>query len=130
MPATDTFRDGQCRNDSGSYVSTALESRTANEQAPPERVQHPRPTTARTTAPAYGSVGFPAACRRGVESSTTLGRHRWKVERSLSWLSCYRRLQVRWERDSARFLAFVLLACALVCFNRARAGHNQRHAVG
>src|SRR4029450_4499649 len=26
--------------------------------------------------------------------------------------SCYRRLQVRWERDSARFLAFVLLACA------------------
>jgi transposase len=63
-----------------------------------------------------------------VESSTTLGRHRWKVERSLSWLSCYRRLQVRWERDSARFFAFVLLACALVCFNRALAGHNERHA--
>lgn len=56
--------------------------------------------------------------RRGVESSTRLGRHRWKIERSLSWLSCYRRLQVRWERDSGRFFAFVLLACALVCFKR------------
>jgi transposase len=56
--------------------------------------------------------------RRGVESSTRLGRHRWKIERSLSWLSCYRRLQVRWERDSGRFFAFVLLACALVCFKQ------------
>jgi hypothetical protein len=24
--------------------------------------------------------------RRGVESSSRLGRHRWKVERSLAWL--------------------------------------------
>jgi transposase len=31
--------------------------------------------------------------RRQIESSTRLGRHRWKVERALSWLSCYRRLQ-------------------------------------
>lgn len=72
----------------------------------------------------------PRLARRGVEPSAALGRHRWKVERSLSWLSCYRRLQVRWERDSARFFAFVLLACALICFIRALAGHNQRHAVG
>jgi len=56
--------------------------------------------------------------RRGIESSTRLGRHRWRVERALSWLSCFRRLQVRWDRDSGRFFAFVLLACALVCGNR------------
>jgi transposase len=56
--------------------------------------------------------------RRGIESSTRLGRHRWRVERSLSWLSCFRRLQVRWDRDSGRWFAFVLLACALVCFKR------------
>jgi IS5 family transposase len=48
--------------------------------------------------------------RRGIESSTRLGRHRWRVERSLSWLSCFRRLQLRW-------FAFVLLACAVVCFS-------------
>ena len=60
----------------------------------------------------------PRIARRGVESSTRLGRHRWRVERSLSWLSCFRRLQVRWDRDSGRWFAFVLLACAVVCFNR------------
>jgi hypothetical protein len=31
-----------------------------------------------------------------------LGRHRWKVERSLSWLGCFRRLQIRWDRDAGR----------------------------
>jgi hypothetical protein len=40
------------------------------------------------------------------------------VERALSWLSCFRRLQLRWDRDSGRWFAFVLLACAVVCFNR------------
>jgi transposase len=58
--------------------------------------------------------------RRGVESSARLGRHRWKVERSLSWLSCFRRLQVRWDRDLGRWFAFVLLACAAACLNRGR----------
>jgi Transposase DDE domain len=56
--------------------------------------------------------------RRKVESSTRLGRQRWKVEQALSWLSCWRRLQVRWDRDAGRWFAFVLLACAVVCFNR------------
>jgi IS5 family transposase len=60
----------------------------------------------------------PRIARRGVESSTRLGRHRWRVERSLSWLSCFRRLQVRWDRGSGRWFAFVLVACAVVCFNR------------
>jgi transposase len=60
----------------------------------------------------------PRIARRGIESSARLGRHRWKVERALSWLSCFRRLQVLWDHDSGRFFAFVLLACALVCFNR------------
>jgi hypothetical protein len=56
--------------------------------------------------------------RRGLESSTRLGRHRWKVERAPSWLGCCRRLQVRWDRDPERWFAFVLLACALACFHR------------
>jgi Transposase DDE domain len=56
--------------------------------------------------------------RRGIESSTRLGRHRWRVERALSWLSCYRRLAIRWDRDSERWFAFVLLACTLTCYRR------------
>jgi transposase len=39
----------------------------------------------------------PRIARRGVESSTRLGRHRWKVERSLAWLLSYRRLTVRYD---------------------------------
>jgi hypothetical protein len=27
-------------------------------------------------------------------------------------------LQVRWDRDAGRWFAFVLVACAVVCFNR------------
>jgi transposase len=50
--------------------------------------------------------------RRRIESSERLGRQRWRVERSLSWLSCYRRLTIRWDRDAGRFFALVLLACA------------------
>jgi IS5 family transposase len=60
----------------------------------------------------------PRIARRGVESSDRLGWHRWRVERALSWLSCFRRLQVRWDRGSERWFAFVLLACALICFQR------------
>jgi transposase len=59
----------------------------------------------------------PRIARRGVESSARLGRHRWKIERSLSWLSCWRRLGVRWDRDSERFFALVLVASAVICFN-------------
>jgi transposase len=60
----------------------------------------------------------PRIARRGIESSSRLGCRRWVVERTLSWLSCWRRLQIRWDRDSERWFAFVLLACGLVCYNR------------
>jgi hypothetical protein len=41
-----------------------------------------------------------------------------RAELALSWLSCYRRLQVCWDRGSGRWFAFVLVACALGCLNR------------
>jgi transposase len=78
-----------------------------------------RHTTAARTERTCGVVGSrPRIARRGVESSVRLGRHRWRIERALSWLSCFRRLQVRWDRDAGRWFAFVLVACAVVCFNR------------
>ena len=36
--------------------------------------------------------------RRGVDSSERLGRYRWVVERTLSWLNRFRRLEVRYAR--------------------------------
>lgn len=44
--------------------------------------------------------------RRGIESSRHLGRHRWVVERTMSWLSGCRRLHRRYERKPEHFLAF------------------------
>jgi len=60
----------------------------------------------------------PRVARRGVESSQRLGRHRWKVERSLAWLLANRRLTVRYERRTDILQAFLQLACALLCARR------------
>jgi transposase len=54
--------------------------------------------------------------RRGVDSSERLGRHRWVVERTLSWIARFRRLTVRYERRADIHEAFLSLACALICF--------------
>jgi len=56
--------------------------------------------------------------RRGVESPTRLGHHRWKVERSLAWLLANRRLTVRYERRADILTAFLHLACALICAHK------------
>jgi len=53
--------------------------------------------------------------RRGIESSQRLGRHRWKVERTVAWLLGCRRLRVRHDRSGERFYAFAQLASALIC---------------
>jgi hypothetical protein len=56
--------------------------------------------------------------RCGVESSTRLGRHRWKAERSIAWLAGCRRVRLRYDRDSERFFAFVLLTCGRLFYNQ------------
>lgn len=60
----------------------------------------------------------PRIARRGIESSGRLGRHRWVVERTMSWLNGCRRLHRRYERTSEHFLAFVGIASALICYRR------------
>ncbi len=62
---------------------------------------------------------IPRIARRGIESSTRLGRHRYVIERTLEWISRFRRLQRRYERKASHFLAFLQLACAMVCYRRA-----------
>jgi transposase len=54
--------------------------------------------------------------RKGIDSSETLGRHRWVVERTLAWLNRFRRLTVRYERRADMHHAFLTLGCALICF--------------
>jgi transposase len=56
--------------------------------------------------------------RKGVDSSERLGRHRWVVERSVSWLAGCRRLHRRYERKAEHFLAFAGIAATLICYRR------------
>ncbi|MFD7392962.1 IS5 family transposase [Streptomyces sp. NPDC059852] len=60
----------------------------------------------------------PKIARRGIESGERLGRYRWKVERSISWLFNYRRLTVRYECKSRHFAAFLSLAATLICYRK------------
>ncbi len=59
---------------------------------------------------------IPRIARKGVESSQKLGRYRWVVERTLSWLGRFRRLTVRYERRADIHQAFLSLGCALICW--------------
>ena len=58
----------------------------------------------------------PRIARKGVESKQRLGRHRWVVERTHSWLNRFRRLKVRYERRADIHEAFLTLGCALICW--------------
>ncbi|MFC8015363.1 transposase [Streptomyces cinereoruber] len=52
----------------------------------------------------------PRIARRGTETSQRLGRHRWVVERTMSWLAGCRRLHSRYEHKPEHFLAFRAIA--------------------
>lgn len=56
--------------------------------------------------------------RKGIDSSERLGRRRWVIERTISWLTGYRRLSPRYERDPRNHLAFLGLAAAICCYKR------------
>ena len=57
----------------------------------------------------------PRIARRGIDSGECLGRTRWVVERTLSWLLGCRRLSVRCERRGDLLLGLLHLTCALLC---------------
>jgi IS5 family transposase len=67
---------------------------------------------------------IPRIARRGIESRERLGRYRWVVERTLSWLNRFRRLKVRYERRADIQEAFLPLRCALVCWRVLLAGES------
>ena len=47
-----------------------------------------------------------------------LGRQRWVIERSIAWLTGYRRLTLRYERCARLFTAFLTLAATLTCYKK------------
>jgi hypothetical protein len=49
-------------------------------------------------------------------AAAAVARQVGQLAQLASWLSCYRRLQMRWDRRSERLLALAVPTCALTCF--------------
>jgi putative transposase len=69
--------------------------------------------------------GFTAHIRARGEEARALKRQagfrarRWVVERTHSWMNCFRRVLIRWDKKVDNYLAFLHFACALIAFRAA-----------
>jgi len=57
----------------------------------------------------------PQIPKRG-DSACGLGKSRWFIERTLSWLHQFRRLRIRWDRKLEVHQAFLSLAATVICY--------------
>jgi len=57
----------------------------------------------------------PVLAKRNTAHGSGLGKHRWPVERTISWLHQFRRLRVRYERKPEIHQAFLTLGATLIC---------------
>ena len=101
---------------------------------PPVRGRRGRPK--RRPARVYGDRAYHSrAARRALRGrrvktrvawphdrhGSGLGRRRWVVERTISWLHQYRRLRVRYERRADIHQALLTIGCCLICFKQLQA---------
>lgn len=56
--------------------------------------------------------------RRGIEDKSKLGRVRWVVERTISWLLRFKRLGLRYDRTERTTRPLLTLACAVINIRR------------
>jgi len=140
---TDRAKAGSKRHvlTDGSGVPLAIELTGANthdsqvalrlvDSVAPVRSAHGRPRQ-RPAALAGDKAYDSAEIRRGLrrrgiraiipmryeQGDRGVGKIRWVVERTVSWLNQFRRLRVRYERRPDIHEAFVLIGCVLICWN-------------
>jgi transposase len=69
--------------------------------------------------------GFTAHIRSRGEEAQAIKREagfkarRWVVERTHSWMNCFRRVLIRWDKHPENYIAFLHFACALIAFRAA-----------
>jgi len=59
----------------------------------------------------------PLIRERGAGHGSGLGKQRWVVERTLSWLHQNRRLRVRYEKRDDIHEEFRILGCIMICWS-------------
>jgi len=97
---------------------TPIRGQVGRPQRRPDKLHADKGYASRANRQALRRRGIqPRIARKGFESSTHLGRHRWVVERSLSLLHRFRRLLIRYERDPEIHQGFLDLAAILICWS-------------
>ncbi len=67
---------------------------------------------------------IPELAKRRTKHGSGLGKFRWFIERTNSWIKQFRRLRVRYDRIPAIYYSFLKLAAALICFRIANSGFS------
>lgn len=52
------------------------------------------------------------------KQATGLGTHRWTVEQTFAFINQFKRLAIRYERTERMHMAFLKLACVMICYRR------------
>ena len=79
--------------------------------------------------PTVDEFSFTAHIRSRGEEGEAIKREagfkarRWVVERTHSWLNCFQRTRMRWDKSPENYIAFLYFTCALITF---RAGGSLR----
>ncbi len=60
----------------------------------------------------------PLVAHRNTEHGSGLGTFRYVVEACFDWLFNWRRLRVRYEKRPDIHDAFLIIGCAMICWNR------------
>ncbi|MFE5540695.1 transposase [Streptomyces sp. NPDC056519] len=114
------LRDVFCRSVRHGVRTGSIKDQRASERSDGGRTHRSEPR-------GQGQAGFQDARPVGRErtappcrSSKRLGRRRWVIERTTSWLTGYRRLNHRYERHPRNYLAFLGLAAAICCYKHLR----------
>lgn len=94
-----------------------IKGRTGRPRKRPDKLHADKGYDSKKNRAALRQRGItPRIARKGVESKQRLGRYRWVIERTHSWLNRFRRLKVRYERRADIHEAFLKISCALICW--------------
>ena len=86
--------------------------------------RRPRPKTLLADRGYHTKRNLDGLAERGIQAriarqqrphGSGLGRERWVIERTLSWLDQHRRLRLRYARRADIHEALLTLACSLIC---------------